>query len=305
MDNPQREEDENEARRLREVLRGRINQEQARRLLDEFGDPEPALDFVLNGSVQSPGVSALALCDNTYKNCQSKLRSLEIAFGPMLDAQWYSKYLKCKTLLVTLLGTGGEGRLLVPKSASLSSNHDVPGIMVGDEDDRCRPKIKGQVSIFSGKCLGPREDMTGIMVSDEDDRYGPKIKEQAERIVSGDPEKLFMGGWRGVVQPQICFMFWDGGSGEFARVLAQAGPSGNIWMLAGGRSCEFLYMLVQAGSSGLTRMQTGVRERGGQAGQKEEDGLKTLISRRRGSSLDSLLEGGVVSSSVVSGAVGI
>ncbi|GFR71164.1 repressor of yield of DENV protein homolog [Elysia marginata] len=39
----------NQARRLREVLKGRLTQAQALRLLDEFGDPEPALDFVLNG----------------------------------------------------------------------------------------------------------------------------------------------------------------------------------------------------------------------------------------------------------------
>ncbi|KAK3786620.1 hypothetical protein RRG08_027578 [Elysia crispata] len=45
-----REDVEKEARRLREVLKGRINQEQALKLLDEFGDPEPALDFVLNGN---------------------------------------------------------------------------------------------------------------------------------------------------------------------------------------------------------------------------------------------------------------
>ncbi|RUS68689.1 hypothetical protein EGW08_023549 [Elysia chlorotica] len=78
-----------------------------------------------------------------------------------------------------------ESRLPFPKSASLSSNHDVLEIMVGDEDDRCRPKIKVQVSIFSGKCMGSREVMAGVMRrGDEDDRYRPKIKGQAS-IFSG------------------------------------------------------------------------------------------------------------------------
>ncbi|RUS84886.1 hypothetical protein EGW08_007355 [Elysia chlorotica] len=47
----------------------------------------------------------------------------------------------------------------------------------GDEDDRFRPKIKGQVCIFSGKCMGSREVMAGVRV--KDDRYRPKIKGQA------------------------------------------------------------------------------------------------------------------------------
>ncbi|RUS71595.1 hypothetical protein EGW08_020639, partial [Elysia chlorotica] len=86
-----------------------------------------------------------------------------------------------------------EGSLPVPKPASLSSNHGVPGIMVGDEDDRCRPKIKGQVITCSGKCLGSREVMAGVRVGDEDDRYRPKIKGQVcifSRKVLGSKENM-------------------------------------------------------------------------------------------------------------------
>ncbi|RUS89216.1 hypothetical protein EGW08_003026 [Elysia chlorotica] len=86
-----------------------------------------------------------------------------------------------------------EGSLPVPKPASLSSNHGVPGIMVGDEDDRCRPKIKGQVIACSGKCLGSREVMAGVRVGDEDDRYRPKIKGQVcifSRKVLGSKENM-------------------------------------------------------------------------------------------------------------------
>ncbi|RUS68451.1 hypothetical protein EGW08_023787 [Elysia chlorotica] len=78
-----------------------------------------------------------------------------------------------------------EGSLPVPKPASLSSNHGVPGIMVGDEDDRCRPKIKGQVCIFSRKVLGSKENMPGSRVDsanvfrgleNDDGRCRPKLE---------------------------------------------------------------------------------------------------------------------------------
>ncbi|RUS87422.1 hypothetical protein EGW08_004797 [Elysia chlorotica] len=92
----------------------------------------------------------------------------------------FSIYYSCKSTVTCV-----EGCLPVSISSFLSSYHYLLGIMVGDEDDRCRPKIKGQVSIISVKCMGSREVMAGIMRrGDEDDRFRPKIKGEAS-IFSG------------------------------------------------------------------------------------------------------------------------
>lgn len=95
-----RDKEEKETRRLREVLKGRLTQEQARKLLDEFGNSEAALDFVLNGKpedvrfylnsdpahVQSLNEEAEKLADDLNRGIENLIR--QFACSDCLRSWW-------------------------------------------------------------------------------------------------------------------------------------------------------------------------------------------------------------------------
>ncbi|GFO42019.1 repressor of yield of denv protein homolog [Plakobranchus ocellatus] len=89
-----------EARRLREVLKGRLNQEQALRVLHEFGNPEAALDFVLTGNpsdvrhylhsdpsyVQELEEEAVSLAEDLNRGVENQIR--QFACRDCLRSWW-------------------------------------------------------------------------------------------------------------------------------------------------------------------------------------------------------------------------